>query len=95
MAIFRKYEFDSYEHYRTLYEEASTTNFDGLFVELGNLRSDKYSVDVLWNYAVNTDWKQYEIWDIVENGSHTFLGTNFNPDEQNTLNYKTNTLKNI
>jgi hypothetical protein len=52
-------------------------------------------VDVLWNYAVNTGWKQYEIWDIVENGSHTFLGTNFNSDEQNTLNYKTNTLKNI
>jgi len=77
MGIFRKYEFDSYEHYRTLYEEASITDFDGLFVELGNLRNDNYSVDVLWNYSVNPDWEEYEICDIVGNGSHTFLGHNF------------------
>jgi hypothetical protein len=77
MAIFRKYEFIDIE---TFVELKDALEFDPqtLFVELGILRDDKYSVDVLWSMHAPQEWIDYEIWDVDGNGSHTFLGTQFN-----------------
>jgi hypothetical protein len=82
---FRKYEFDSKEQFEELKLQNNITGFNGTFTELGILREDKYSVDVLWNQQPPEDFKSYEIWDIQGNGSHTFLGWDFNPEEQNQL----------
>ncbi len=82
---FRKYEFDSKEQFEELKLQNNITGFNGTFTELGILREDKYSVDVLWNQFPPEDFKPYEIWDIQGNGSHTFLGWDFNPEEQNQL----------
>lgn len=79
--MFRKYELESKEQF----EEFKLRNNlldSNIYVELGNLRDDKYSVDILWNQLPPDDIKSYEIWDIEGNGSHTFLGWNFNQNEQ-------------
>jgi hypothetical protein len=81
MALFRKYEFDSKEQFEELKLQHNITNINGTFIELGILRNDKYSVDVLWSWGMPDEWQQYEIWDIVGNGSHTFLGYEFNKEE--------------
>jgi hypothetical protein len=78
---FRKYEFNSKEEYENLKIQTNVSSVDGTFVELGCLREDKYSVDVLWNQQSPEEFIQYEIWDVEGNGSHTFLGWDFNPDE--------------
>lgn len=78
---FRKYEFESKEQFEELKLQTNITPYDGTFSELGILRNDKYSVDILWNQSSPEDFIPYEIWDIEGNGSHTFLGWNFNPDE--------------
>lgn len=82
---FRKYEFESKEQFEQLKLENSITLYDGAFAELGNLRNNTYSVDILWNQLPPEDFKSYEIWDVQGNGSHTFLGWEFNPEEQNQL----------
>lgn len=64
------------------YEKYYNAPYDGTFVELGYLREGKYSVDVLWYQSSPEEFIPYEIWDIEGNGSHTFLGWDFNPDEQ-------------
>ncbi len=74
---FRKYEFNSKEEYENLKIQTNVSSFDGTFVELGNLRENKYSVDVLWNQSYPEEFIPYEIWDIEGNGSHTFLGWEF------------------
>lgn len=76
MNIFKKYEFDSQEQYHQLKEQLQ--NDLSLFVELGELRENKYSVDVLWSTVNYEQWQQYEINDVVGNGSHTFLGYDYN-----------------
>lgn len=80
MALFRKYEFDSKEQFEELKLQYDITYINGTFIELGILRSDKYSVDVLWSWGMPDEWQQYEIWDIEGNGSHTFLGYEFNKE---------------
>lgn len=82
---FRKYEFESKEQFEQLKLENNITPYDGAFAELGNLRNDTYSVDVLWNQIPPEEFKPYEIWDVQGNGTHTFLGWNFNPQEQNQI----------
>ena len=82
MALFRKYEFDSKEQFEELKLQYDITNINGTFIELGILRNDKYSVDVLWSWGMPDEWQQYEIWDIEGNGSHTFLGYEFNKEQQ-------------
>jgi hypothetical protein len=82
MALFRKYEFDSKEQFEELKLQYDITNINGTFIELGNLRENKYSVDVLWSWGMPDEWQQYEIWDIEGNGSHTFLGYEFNKEQQ-------------
>jgi hypothetical protein len=82
MALFRKYEFDSKEQFEELKLQYDITNINGTFIELGNLRENKYSVDVLWSWGIPDEWQQYEIWDIEGNGSHTFLGYEFNKEQQ-------------
>lgn len=79
---FRKYEFDSKEQFEQLKLQNNVTGFNGTFTELGILRNDKYAVDVLWNQQSPEDFIPYEIWDVQGNGSHTFLGWDFNPNEQ-------------
>lgn len=74
---FRKYEFNSKEEYENLKIKTNVSSFDGNFVELGYLREDKYSVDVLWNQSSPEEFIPYEIWNIEGNGSHTFLGWEF------------------
>lgn len=76
MAVFKKYEFDSEEQYFQLKENIN--NYLDVFVELGNLRDNKFSVDVLWNEGFPEQWEQFSVMDVEENGSHTFLGCNFN-----------------
>ena len=76
MAVFKKYEFDSEEQYFQLKE--SINNYLDIFVELGNLRNNKFSVDVLWSSSFPEEWEQYSITDMEGNGSHTFLGYEFN-----------------
>lgn len=78
---FRKYEFNSKEEYENLKIQTNVSSFDGTFVELGNLRENKYSVDVLWNQSSPEEFIPYEIWDVEGNGSHTFLGWTFNQNE--------------
>ncbi len=80
MAIFRKYEFESKEDFEELKLQYNITEADGTFVELGVLRNNKYSVDVLWRFNSPNDWKPYEIWDVEGNGLHTFLGWEFKKD---------------
>lgn len=80
MALFRKYEFDSKEQFEELKLQYDITNINGTFIELGILRENKYSVDVLWSWGMPDEWQQYEIWDIEGNGSHTFLGYEFNKE---------------
>jgi hypothetical protein len=82
MALFRKYEFDSKEQFEELKVQYDITYINGTFIELGNLRENKYSVDVLWSWGMPDEWQQYEIWDIEGNGSHTFLGYEFNKEQQ-------------
>jgi hypothetical protein len=82
MALFRKYGFDSKEQFEELKLQYDITNINGTFIELGNLRENKYSVDVLWSWGMPDEWQQYEIWDIEGNGSHTFLGYEFNKEQQ-------------
>lgn len=81
MAIFRKYEFDSKEQFEQLKLQYDITNINGTFVELGSLRENKYSVDVLWSWGMPDEWQQYEIWDVEGNGTHTFLGWEFKKDD--------------
>jgi hypothetical protein len=78
MAIFRKYEFPSEEFYNQLKE--GVNQHINTFVELGNLRSEKFSVDVLWQYSPISEWEEYEIWDVEGNGVHTFKGWEFQSD---------------
>jgi hypothetical protein len=85
MGIFRKYEFESKQQFEQLKLEYNITELNGTIAELGNLRDETYSVDILWDYGMPYEWKQYEIWDIQGNGSHTFLGYEFNIEEQNTM----------
>lgn len=80
MALFRKYEFDSKEQFEELKLQYDITYINGTFIELGVLRDNKYSVDVLWTWGMPDEWQQYEIWDIEGNGSHTFLGYEFNKE---------------
>ncbi len=80
MALFRKYEFDSKEQFEELKLQYDITYINGTFIELGILRDNKYSVDVLWSWGMPDEWQQYEIWDIEGNGSHTFLGYEFNKE---------------
>lgn len=85
--MFRKYEFNSKDHFEELKIQHNISEMNGTFVELGNLRNDKYSIDVLWSWGIPDEWKQYEIWDIEGNGSHTFLGYEFGKDrEDNNIN---------
>jgi hypothetical protein len=77
---FRKYEFDSKEQFEELKLQYDITYINGTFIELGILRDNKYSVDVLWSWGIPNEWQQYEIWDIEGNGSHTFLGYEFNKE---------------
>jgi hypothetical protein len=77
---FRKYEFDSKEQFEELKLQYDITYINGTFIELGILRDNKYSVDVLWSWGMPDEWQQYEIWDIEGNGSHTFLGYEFNKE---------------
>jgi hypothetical protein len=84
MGIFRKYEFDSKEQFEDLKLQTNISSMNGTLVELGNLRNDKYSVDVLWTWGIPDEWRQYEIWDIQGNGSHTFLGYEFINDNLET-----------
>lgn len=81
MAIFRKYELESKEQFED-FKLRNNLLDSNIYVELGNLRDDKYSVDILWSQLPPEDFKSYEIWDIEGNGSHTFLGWNFNQNEQ-------------
>lgn len=74
---FRKYEFESKEQFEELKLQTNITSYDGTFSELGILRNDKYSVDILWNQQSPEDFIPYEIWDVQGNGSHTFLGWEF------------------
>jgi hypothetical protein len=76
--MFRKYEFDSKEQFEDLKLQHNISGMNGSFAELGILRNNKYSVDVLWSWGMPDEWQQYEIWDVEGNGSHTFLGYNFN-----------------
>jgi len=78
--MFRKYEFESKEYFEELKLQYNITEINGTFVELGVLRDNKYAVDVLWRFNPPDDWVPYEIWDIVGNGSHTFLGWDFKKD---------------
>ena len=82
MGRFRKYEFDSKEQFEELKLQNNVTGFNGTFTELGILRNDKYAVDVLWNQQPPEDFIPYEIWDVQGNGLHTFLGWDFNQNEQ-------------
>jgi hypothetical protein len=75
--FFRKYEFDSEEQYFDLQSQIEDSNYH-TFVTLGILRENKFSVDVLWCEIIPETWVKYEIWDIEGNGSHTFLGWDFN-----------------
>lgn len=75
---FRKYEFIDRTIYDELIEKTPLT-FNS-FVELGFLRDDKFSVDVLWCNDIREEWKPYEIWDVEGNGSHTFAGFEFGSD---------------
>lgn len=79
--MFRKYEFESQEQFEELKLQVNLLEYN-TFVELGNLRDDKYSVDVLWYQSPPESFEPYEVWDIEGNGSHTFLGWNFNQNEQ-------------
>ena len=74
---FRKYEFNSKEHFEELKLQHNVSEIDGTFVELGYFRDSKYSVDVLWKFGALEEWHPYEIWDVEGNGSHTFLGWEF------------------
>lgn len=76
MAVFRKYEFIDIETFIAL-KDALEFDPQTLFVELGTLRADKYSVDVLWSMYAPQEWVDYEIWDVNGNGAHTFLGVDF------------------
>jgi hypothetical protein len=82
MAIFRKYEFESQEEFEQIKSESNIIESLNTFVELGDLRDEKYSVDVLWVQTPPLNFTPYEIWDVDGNGSHTFLGWTFNKDEQ-------------
>jgi hypothetical protein len=84
MALFRKYEFDSKEQFEELKLQYDITYINGTFIELGILRDNKYSVDVLWSWGMPNEWIQYEIWDVEGNGSHTFLGYEFINDNLET-----------
>jgi hypothetical protein len=81
---FRKYEFESKEQFEDLKLQNNISSINGTFVELGNLRNDTYSVDVLWFWGIPDEWIQYEIWDVEGNGSHTFLGYEFKKDNLET-----------
>ncbi len=74
---FRKYEFDTKEQYEELVLNTNVTPYNGTFVELGYLRENKFSVDVLWYQSSPEEFIPYEIWDIEGNGSHSFLGWEF------------------
>lgn len=77
MYTFRKYEFPSEEFFDELLLKHIDNPFHA-FVKLGILRNDKFSVDVLWYGGPDIEWEEFEIWDVKENGSHTFAGFNFN-----------------
>jgi hypothetical protein len=84
--MFRKYEFPSEEFYRELKGEQDFGYFTK-FVELGNLRNETFSVDVLWIAGAPSNWEPYEVWNFDDNGSHTFAGYEFGKDrEDNNLN---------
>jgi hypothetical protein len=76
MNVFKKYEFYSQEQYNELKEQLQDDT--SVFVELGELRDNKHSVDVLWSTGNYEQWQQYEINNVEGNGSHTFLGYEFN-----------------
>lgn len=76
MTTFRKYEFPSQEIFLAL-KETFLTDTHSAFVELGILREPMYSVDVLWVEDTPSAFTAYEIWDIVDDGSHTFEGLHF------------------
>jgi hypothetical protein len=73
---FRKYEFPDYETFAELKESLLTDTHNSI-VELGILRDPMYSVDILWVENIPLIFEQYEIWDIIEDGSHTFEGLHF------------------
>lgn len=76
MATFKKYEFSSQKQYREL--KATLIEDNSSFVELGILTENRFSVDVLWRDTEPQEWIQYELLNIEDNGSHTFLGYEFN-----------------
>lgn len=62
-----------------LWIEEPTYNGD-LEIETEGVKSDKYSLDVLWDGLSESPygWKSYEI-SVEGNGVHTFAGRSFNP----------------
>ncbi len=86
---FRKYEFPSEEYFDILIQDIPLESNQAI-VKLGKLATEeltieeltakKYCVDILWENEIPVDWTQYEIWDIEENGSHTFSGWEFGKD---------------
>jgi hypothetical protein len=79
MAHFRKYEFDSEEQFNTLFKDLLETLNDTIVV-LGELVPNKFCVDVLWHNEVPLNLVKHERWDVKGNGSHTFLGWEFNKE---------------
>lgn len=77
MAYFRKYEFDSQQQFDLIFQDLPETS-NQTIVPLGGLIPNKFCVDILWHNEIPLDLTQYEVWDIVGNGSHTFLGWDFN-----------------
>jgi hypothetical protein len=82
MYIFRKYEFPSEELYNSLVEKYIGNPYH-TFVALGIIRDNKFSVDVLWYGGSDSEWIEYEIYDIEGNGTHTFSGFDFNREQDN------------
>jgi len=79
MYTFRKYEFPSEDFFDNLFIKYDGNPYHS-FVKLGILRNEKFSVDVLWYGGVDYEWIDYEIYDVIGNGSHTFGGFNFGSD---------------
>ena len=76
MYSFKKYEFPSEEIFDNLVIKHEENPFH-VFIKLGILRNDKFSVDVLWYGGPDYEWREYEIYDVEGNGSHTFAGWSF------------------
>lgn len=76
---FRKYEFPSEEYFDLVGQDIPLESSQAI-VKLGELVVGKYCVDILWGNEIPVDWTQYEAWSIEGNGSHTFLGWEFNED---------------